>query len=141
MFESVCTLALCFNMSNMKKIFVLVFYNCFICNENTATNCLKQNLDTRNVEQDQCINDSQAYTINSLLPYAYRHIEEKGFAIKWICELFDVHIYICNTETKDIFLRFCSLNTCSKIMYIMYVSISTYNAHLTNDLINLNTNN
>jgi len=57
-------------------------------------------------------------------------------------ELFDVNnIYICNIETKDIFLRFYSSNTCSKVLYIMHVPISTTNVHLTNNLINLNTSN
>jgi len=63
-------------MANKKKTIAQVFYNCFICSKNIATNYSKQHLDTRNIEQEQCINDLHAYTINSLLPYAYRHIEE-----------------------------------------------------------------
>lgn len=71
------------------------------------------------------------------MPYAYGCIEGKGFAIQWICELLDVNIFIWNIETKDIFLRFYSSNTCSRVLHLMNVPIATSHAHLTN----LNNNN
>ncbi len=98
-------------------------------------------MNARNIEQEQCKNDLQTYIINLLMPYAYGHIEGKGFEIQWICELLDVNIYIWNTETRYIFLRFHSSSTCSKALYLMRVSISTSHAHLTNDLTNLDRNN
>lgn len=94
MFESICTLAPWFDMSNIIKTIAQTFYNCFICNDDRDINCLQQHLSARNIEQDQCINDQQAYIINLSMPYAYEHVEGKSFAIQWICELLDVNIYI-----------------------------------------------
>lgn len=49
LFEPICALPLCFDMSNMKKIVVQVFYDYFACNANAATNWLKQYINTRNL--------------------------------------------------------------------------------------------
>jgi len=113
----------------MRKTIAQNFYNCFICNDIRATNCLKEHLNARNIEQEQCINDWKAYIINLSMPYAYGYIEGKGFTIQWICELLDVKIYIWNTEMKDISLRFYSSNTCSKLLYLMHLPISTSHVH------------
>ena len=77
LFQSICTLAPCFDMSNMRKTIAKTVYNCFIWNDNKATNFLRKHMNARNIEQEQCINNSQAYILNLLLSYAYGHIEGK----------------------------------------------------------------
>jgi len=52
LFESIFTHAPWFDVSNIKKRIGQNFYNCFICNDDKAINCLQQHLSAKNIEKE-----------------------------------------------------------------------------------------
>ena len=62
-------------------------------------------------------------------PFILGQIEGDQFAIKWLCELLNIDIFLWNTKLQKVDLRFHATNGSSKVVYLMRQEINRFHSH------------
>ena len=71
----------------------------------------------------------EAYIVHLAEPFILGQIEGDQFAIKWLCELLNIDIFLWNTKLQKVDLRFHATNGSSKVVYLMRQEINRFHSH------------
>ena len=129
LFESVSNVTMFSNGQVLRKAIAQTFFNCITSNDIRARKCLHTFLSESTIREKTLVYGWKAYIVHLVEPFILGQIEGDQFAIKWLCELLNIDIFLWNTKLQKVDLRFHATNGSSKVVYLMRQEINRFHSH------------
>ena len=113
----------------LRKEIAQTFFNCITSNDIRARKCLHTFLSESTIREKKLVYGWKAYIVHLAEPFILGQIEGDQFAIKWLCELLNIDIFLWNTKLQKVDLRFHATNGSSKVVYLMRQEINRFHSH------------
>ena len=126
LFESICKFENFFDTCSVRKEIAQTFCNCLLGNDSRAFKTLETSI-VRNIASGEiCLPSWQAYVIQLEEPYCIGHIEGDQFCIQWLSEMLNSNIYLWNTSSKNIVVKFFPSTKSSKELYMLQHPVTNF---------------